>query len=121
MEPNKISIATKLSSITDHWNPRIIAELNGQHVKLVKFQGEFVWHKHDNEDEMFLVIKGEFTMEFRDRSVTLKENEFIVVPRGVEHRPVAREEVSVMLFEPANTLNTGDAISNLTKENLERI
>jgi mannose-6-phosphate isomerase-like protein (cupin superfamily) len=117
----KINIPQKLSLFNDHWNPRIVAELNGQHVKLVKFQGEFVWHKHDHEDEMFLVIKGKFDMEFRDKTVELKENEFIVVPRGVEHRPVAKEEVSVLLFEPAGTLNTGNTQGELTRENLEKI
>ncbi|MBC8645121.1 cupin domain-containing protein [Flavobacterium lindanitolerans] len=105
----KVTIAQKLSLFNDYWNPRIVGELNGQHVKLVKFQGEFVWHKHDNEDEMFLVVKGQFNMEFRDKTVELKENEFLIVPRGVEHRPVAPQEVSVLLFEPASTLNTGDA------------
>ena len=118
---DKINIADKLSRFDDYWNPRIVAELNGQHVKLVKFQGEFVWHRHDNEDEMFLVVKGEFEMEFRDRKIKIKENEFIVVPRGVEHRPVAQTEVSVMLFEPDTTLNTGDNKGDLTKEKLEFI
>jgi mannose-6-phosphate isomerase-like protein (cupin superfamily) len=117
----KINISEKLSLFSDHWNPRIVAELNGQQVKLVKFKGEFVWHKHEHEDEMFLVIKGKFTMEFRDRIVEMNENEFIVVPRGVEHRPVAREEVSVMLFEPASTLNTGNTKGELTRENPEKI
>lgn len=118
---DKINIDNKLSLFTDHWNPRIVAELNGQHIKLVKFQGEFVWHKHDNEDEMFLVLKGQFKMEFRDKTVEIKENEFIVVPRGVEHKPVAETEVSVMLFEPDTTLNTGDIKGELTKENPERL
>lgn len=112
----KINIAEKMTHIRDHWQPRIAAELNGQHVKLVKFQGEFVWHHHDNEDEMFLVIAGEFNMEFRDRTVTLRAGEFIVVPRGVEHRPVAQNEVQVMLFEPAGTLNTGNIRNDLTVE-----
>jgi len=118
---NKVNIAEKLACFEDHWNPRIVAELNGQHVKLVKFQGEFVWHKHDEEDEMFLVLKGQFEMQFRDKTVVLQENEFLVVPRGVEHRPVAKEEVSVMLFEPNTTLNTGDTKGALTRENLEKI
>lgn len=118
---NKVNIAEKLACFEDHWNPRIVAELNGQHVKLVKFQGEFVWHKHDEEDEMFLVLKGQFEMQFRDKTVVLQENEFLVVPRGVEHRPVAKEEVSVMLFEPDTTLNTGDTKGALTRENLEKI
>lgn len=118
---DKININEKLALFSDYWNPRIVGELNGQHVKLVKFQGEFVWHKHDHEDEMFLVLKGSFQMEYRDKTVEIQENEFIIVPKGVEHRPVAKNEVCVMLFEPATTLNTGNAESNLTKPNLERI
>ena len=105
---DKVNIQEKLALFHDHWNPRIVGELNGQHVKLVKFQGEFIWHKHDHEDELFLVIKGRFRMEFRDRHVWLEEGEFLIVPRGVEHRPVAEDEVHVLLFEPAGTLNTGD-------------
>ena len=97
----KVNIGEKLALFSDHWNPRVVGELNGQHVKLVKFQGEFVWHDHANEDELFLVVRGSFRIEFRDRSVTLKEGEFLIVPRGVEHRPVAEHEVEVMLFEPA--------------------
>lgn len=118
---DKINIQAKLSLFSDYFNPRIVGELNGQHVKLVKFQGEFVWHKHDHEDELFYVLDGEFNMEFRDKTVTLKKNEIIIVPRGVEHRPVAAKEVSVMLFEPASTLNTGDTKSELTREELENI
>ncbi|MCB0557580.1 MAG: cupin domain-containing protein [Lewinellaceae bacterium] len=118
---DKINIREKLSLFSDHWNPRIAGELNGQHVKLVKFQGEFVWHKHDEEDELFYVLNGEFDMEFRDKTVRLQEGEFIIVPRGVEHRPVAEKEVAVMLFEPASTLNTGDAGGEMTKEELEKI
>ncbi len=117
----KINIAEKLSQFTDYWNPRIVGELNGQQVKLAKFKGEFIWHKHDNEDEMFLVINGKFSMEFRDKRVDLNEGEFLIVPRGVEHRPVAENEVSVMLFEPATTLNTGNIKDALTKETLEKI
>ncbi len=116
-----VNIRQKLSLFNDYWNPRIVGELNGQHVKLVKFQGEFVWHKHDNEDEMFFVVSGRFTMEFRDREVELNENDFIIVPKGIEHRPVAEEEVSVMLFEPMTTLNTGDTKSDLTRHNLQAI
>lgn len=115
---NKVNINEKLSLFDDHWNPRIVGELNGQHVKLVKFQGEFVWHKHDSEDEMFLVVEGSFNMEFRDRVVQLGKGEFLIVPRGVEHRPVAATEVCVLLFEPATTRNTGDTTSELTRENL---
>lgn len=117
----KINVLEKLSIITDYWNPRIAGELNGQMVKLVKFKGEFVWHKHDDEDEMFFVVEGEFNMELRDQTIVIKENEFIIIPRGIEHRPVAPNEVSVMLFEPATTLNTGDQRNQLTKEILERI
>ena len=106
----KVNIASKLAQFSDHWHPRIVGELNGQHVKLVKFQGEFVWHSHENEDEMFLVLHGQFRMELRDQeALLLQEGEFCIVPRGVEHRPVAEEEVAVMLFEPAGTLNTGNA------------
>src|SRR5688572_30765263 len=112
----KVILSEKLSLIQDHWNPRIACELNRQHVKLVKFKGEFVWHKHDHEDEMFFVVKGEFNMELRDRTIVLKENEFLIIPRGVEHRPVAEHEVSVMLFEPASTLNTGDTRGEMTRE-----
>ncbi|NBA85655.1 cupin domain-containing protein [Emticicia sp. CRIBPO] len=118
----KVNIAEKLALFSEYWSPKVVGELNGQHVKLVKFKGEFVWHKHDHEDEMFLVLKGDFKMEFRDKTVEISENEFIVVPRGVEHRPVAEEEVSIMLFEPATTLNTGDSEDKeLTKEVLDRI
>lgn len=106
MQP--INLSEKLALFSDHWHPRIVGELNGQHVKLVKFEGPFIWHQHDAEDEMFLVVRGEFTMEFRDRRIGLREGEFLIVPRGVEHRPVAEAEVAVLLFEPASTLNTGD-------------
>ena len=111
---DKVNLQAKLALFSEHWAPRIVGELNGQHVKLVKFQGEFVWHQHHSEDEMFLVLHGTFQMEFRDRTVPLAEGEFLIVPRGVEHRPVAAEEVHVLLFEPAGTLNTGDAIDART-------
>jgi mannose-6-phosphate isomerase-like protein (cupin superfamily) len=117
----KINLREKLGLFSDHWNPRIIGELNGQHVKVVKFQGEFVWHDHAEEDELFLVLRGSFRMDFRDRSVTLNEGDFIIVPRGVEHRPVADEEVHVMLFEPAQIRHTGDVESSLTVQEFERI
>src|ERR1700684_2516270 len=117
----KVNIREKLALISDHWNPRGVGELNGQHVKLVKFQGEFVWHDHAAEDELFLVVRGSFRMDFRDRSVTLKEGEFIIVPRGGEHRRVAGEEVEVMLFEPAQIKHTGDVASELTVHQFERI
>jgi len=118
---DKVNITEKLSLFKDHWNPRIVEELNGQYVKLVKFQGAFVWHKHEHEDELFLVLTGQFNMEFRDRTVEIKENEFIVVPRGIEHRPNAQNEVSVLLFEPKNTLNTGDNKGELTRNDLQWI
>jgi mannose-6-phosphate isomerase-like protein (cupin superfamily) len=118
---NKVNIQEKFSQIQDYWNPRIAGELNGQMVKLVKFKGEFVWHKHDDEDEMFYVVEGEFNMELRDQTIVIRENEFIIIPRGVEHRPVAPNEVSVILFEPASTLNTGDKRNEMTREDLERI
>lgn len=106
--PEKRSLASCLAMITEHWRPEIVATLNGQDVKVVKFQGAFVWHQHEHEDELFLVLDGTFAMEFRDRTVQLAAGEFLVVPRGVEHRPVAEREVSVLLFEPAGTRNTGD-------------
>lgn len=106
---NKINLAQKLSLFSAHWSPKIIAELNGQHVKLVKFQGPFVWHSHEHEDELFYVVRGSFRMEFRDRTVELETGDLLVVPRGVEHRPVADREVEVLLFEPASTVNTGTA------------
>ena len=117
----KVNLRHKLSQFSDHWNPKIVGELNGQQVKLVKFQGEFVWHSHDHEDELFLVVEGRFRMEFRDRSVWLEEGEFLIVPRGVEHRPVAPEEVHVMLFEPAMTLNTGNVRNERTVEHPKRL
>jgi mannose-6-phosphate isomerase-like protein (cupin superfamily) len=105
---DKVNVREKLALISDYWNPRIVGELNGQHVKLVKFKGDFVWHNHADEDEFFLVLRGSFRMEFRDRTVSLSEGDFIIVPRGVEHRPVAENEVEVMLFEPSNIKHTGD-------------
>jgi len=119
--PDKVNIAQKLSLFSEHYQPKIVGELNGQHVKLVKFQGEFVWHSHEAEDEMFLVIDGAFDMQFRDRTVRLNPGEFLVVPRGVEHCPKADAEVSIMLFEPAGTLNTGDAGGARTVAEPERI
>ncbi len=109
-----IDLREKFASFDEHWSPRIVAELNGQHVKLVKFRGAFVWHHHEHEDELFLVHRGRFRMEFRDRAVDLGPGEMVVVPRGVEHRPVADEEVEVMLFEPAGTLNTGNVVDERT-------
>jgi mannose-6-phosphate isomerase-like protein (cupin superfamily) len=117
----KINLADKFSLFTEHWSPKIAGELNGQQVKLVKFKGPFVWHHHENEDELFYVVKGSFDMEFRDKTITINEGEFIIVPKGVEHRPNAKEEVEVMLFEPAATLNTGNTENEFTKKNLEQI
>jgi mannose-6-phosphate isomerase-like protein (cupin superfamily) len=118
---NTVNLAAKLSLFTSHWDPKIVGELNGQHVKLVKFQGPFVWHQHEAEDELFLVVTGSFDMEFRDRTVPVHEGEFIIVPRGTEHRPVAEHEVHVLLFEPASTLNTGNTHGPLTVEKPERL
>jgi mannose-6-phosphate isomerase-like protein (cupin superfamily) len=126
-----INLREKFSLINDFWNPRIAGELNGQYVKLVKFQGPFTWHHHDNEDELFFVVKGKFRMEFREpnpeapdlpeqqRDVWVEAGEFIIVPRGVEHRPVADEEVEVLLFEPASTLNTGNVRDEFTVPKLD--
>ncbi|MBL8005129.1 MAG: cupin domain-containing protein [Candidatus Kapabacteria bacterium] len=118
---NPINLQEKFAQFSEHWSPKVVGELNGQHIKLAKFQGEFVWHKHDEEDELFFVVNGSFVMEFRDKNVLLNEGEFLIVPKGVEHRPVATEEVWVMLFEPASTLNTGDTINELTKFELEKL
>ena len=118
---DKINLAEKFSLITEYWKPYIAGELNGQLVKLDKLKGEFVWHHHENEDEMFLVVKGRFRIEFRDRTVWLNEGEFIVVPRGVEHKPVADEEAWIVLFEPASTLNTGNVSNQFTLRELEKV
>ena len=117
----RISLAEKLSQFTDHWHPRIIADVNDHQVKLAKVRGEFVWHSHADEDEMFLVLSGELVIELRDGSITLGPGEMTVIPRGVEHRPVAREEVHLMLLEPRATRHTGDVISDRTRDVLERI
>lgn len=119
MNINKVNISDKFSRFSDHWHPRIVGELNGQQVKLAKLQGEFVWHSHDHEDEMFLIIKGTLKIELRDKMVEIKEGEFIVIPKGVEHRPIAEEEVQVMLFEPASTLHTGNVETEFTKNKQE--
>jgi mannose-6-phosphate isomerase-like protein (cupin superfamily) len=117
----KVNLREKLDQINDHWSPKIVGELNGQYVKLVKFQGEFVWHHHEREDEMFMVIKGRFRMDYRDHHIWLEEGEFLIIPRGVEHRPVAEEEALVLLFEPASTLNTGNVVNKRTIQELERL
>lgn len=122
---NKINLAQKLALINDHWNPRIMGELNGQLLKLVKFQGPFTWHHHENEDELFLAVKGRFRMDYRedgnDHEVWIEPGELVIVPRGVEHRPFAEEEAEVLLFEPASTLNTGNVENEFTKKALERV
>ena len=121
MTSNKVNLAEKLSLFEEYWSPKLVGELNGQHVKLVKLLGEFVWHHHDDEDELFLVVKGRFRMEYRDRDEWIEAGEFVVVPRGVEHRPVAEEEAHLMLFEPAGTVNTGSAGGGMTVAELDRI
>lgn len=116
-----VNLQEKFSKISDYWNPRIAGSLNGQHVKLVKLKGEFVWHKHDHEDELFLIINGVLDILFRDKTITLKQGEFLIIPKGVEHCPVAKEEVAVLLFEPMSTINTGDTDSELTRKELKDI
>ncbi len=117
----KVNLAEKLSRFAEHWSPKIVGELNGQMVKLVKFNGPFVWHHHDHEDELFYVVKGSFDMEFEDKTVTINEGEFFIVPRGVEHRPNAKKECEVLLFEPATTLNTGNVENERTVRELESL
>lgn len=104
----KINLAEKFALINEHWRPKVVGELNGQEIKLVKFKGAFPWHHHEAEDEMFMAMRGSFRIEFRDKTVELSEGEFVIVPHGIEHRPVADEEVEVLLFEPKNVLNTGN-------------
>ncbi len=118
---DKINLAEKFSLFNDHFSPKVVGELNGQQVKLVKFKGEFVWHHHDHEDELFYVLKGSFDMHMRDKIVTIHEGEFIIMPRGVEHKPVANEEVEIMLFEPASTLNTGNVTNGKTVKELKHL
>ena len=116
-----MNLAEKLALFSEHWQPKIVGELNGQHVKLVKVAGEFVWHRHEREDELFLVLAGELTLHFRDRRVDLRPGEFCIVPRGVEHKPEAGGEASVLLFEPVGTRNTGDAGGARTLAEPQRI
>lgn len=118
---NKVNLAEKLALFSDHWNPKVVGELNGQQVKLAKLAGEFVWHQREHEDELFLVLRGKLAIHFRDRVIELAEGEFCIVPRGVEHKPVAAEEACVLLLEPASTLNTGDVRDARTRHELERI
>src|ERR1700679_86343 len=116
-----VNLSDKLAKVKEHWSPKIVGELNDSYVKVVKFTGEFVWHHHENEDELFLVIKGRLLMKFRDKDVWVEEGEMIVVPAKVEHMPVAKEEVHVLLFEPASTLNTGNVTDQKTKRDLKRL
>jgi mannose-6-phosphate isomerase-like protein (cupin superfamily) len=117
----KVNLADKLAQFSEHWSPRIVGELNGQQVKLVKLAGEFVWHHHEQEDELFLVVRGHLDIHLRDSVVSLDAGEFVVVPRGVEHKPVAASEAHVLLFEPASTLNTGNLRNQRTVESPARI
>ena len=117
----KVNLMEKFALIGDYWSPKNAGELNGQYVKLTKLKGDFIWHHHENEDELFLVVKGQLTLKFRDEDVVLEEGEFLIVPRGVEHKPVAVEEAQVLLFEPKSTLNTGNIRGERTVEDLERI
>ena len=117
----KINVLEKLAAFSDYFNPRIVGELNGQQVKLVKFQGEFIWHHHDHEDELFYVVKGSFDMEFENNTVTINQGEFIIVPRGIEHRPNAKDECEVMLFEPGTTVNTGNVENERTLKKLQHL
>ena len=117
----KVNLAEKLSQFNEQWSPKIVGERNGQMVKLVKFKGPFVWHHHDQEDELFYVVKGNFEMEFENKTVTVNPGEFIIVPKGIEHRPNAKEECEVMLFEPGTTLNTGNVENDRTRKQLEHL
>jgi mannose-6-phosphate isomerase-like protein (cupin superfamily) len=121
MEPIIVSLAEKFDSFGDYWNPRIVGELNGQHVKVARFRGEFVPHHHENEDELFLVVEGTLLIELADKTLEVKPGEFAIIPKGTIHKPIAREEVKVLLFEPASTLNTGNIENDLTVENPERL
>ena len=118
---NKVNILEKLNQINDFWNPRIAGELNGQHIRLVKIKGEFAFHKHDNEDEMFLVIKGILKLDFKDKLIEVSNGEFIIVPKGVLHRPIADQEVHLMMFVTASNINTGNIKNEFTLESLEKI
>ena len=117
----KVNLAEKFGLFEEYWSPKIVGELNGQHVKLAKLKGEFIWHHHETEDELFLVVKGQLVLELREQDVVLEEGEFFIVPRGVEHKPVAEEEVHVLLFEPKSTLNTGNVLNERTVEDLKTL
>jgi mannose-6-phosphate isomerase-like protein (cupin superfamily) len=118
---DKVNLAEKLSLFTERWSPRLVGELNGQHVKLAKLEGDFVWHHHEDADELFLVLSGRLLIQLRDRTITLDPGEFLIVPRGIEHKPIAQTEVHVLLFEPAGTLNTGNVTDERTVRDLETI
>ena len=118
---NKVNLRNKLALFSEHWKPKVVGRLNGQLVKLVKFQGEFTWHHHDDEDELFLVVRGRFRMDYADRQEWIEEGEFVIVPRGVEHRPVAEHEAAVLLFEPEATQNTGNQRNEFTVEALDSL
>ena len=120
-ELERVNLADKLDLITEYWSPKIVGELNGQYVKLAKLRGEFLWHHHEAEDELFLVLKGRLIIKLRGRDVALQEGEFLIVPRGVEHKPVAEEEAHVLVLEPKSTLNTGNVLNERTVEELETI
>ena len=117
----KVNLNEKFGLFNEHWTPKIVGELNGQEVKLAKLKGEFIWHDHANEDEMFFIVKGKLKLEFRDETIELHPGEMLVVPKGVEHKPIAEEEVWVMLFEPASTKHTGDVQHELTVDQCEKI
>ena len=121
MDIGKVNLVEALSKITEHWDPHILGELNGQHIKLAKLKGEFVWHHHENEDELFLVIKGTLKIDLEDKSIELQPGEFVIIPKGVKHKPIANEEVEVLLFEPKSTLNTGNVENHLTKKDLKHL
>lgn len=118
---NKVNLKEKFELFNEYWSPKIVGELNDSHVKLAKFKGEFVWHKHENEDELFFIVKGNLLIRLRDQNINLQEGEFVIIPKGVEHCPVAEKEVYVMLLEPKSTINTGNVESDLTKKDLGKI
>ncbi|MBA3661547.1 MAG: cupin domain-containing protein [Gammaproteobacteria bacterium] len=117
----KVNLHNKFKQFSDHWSPKIVGELNENYIKLAKFKGEFVWHQHEHEDELFYIVKGSLLLRFRDQDVQLEEGEFIIVPKGIEHLPIAAEEVHVLLVEPKTTLNTGNVDNDLTKQTLEKL
>jgi mannose-6-phosphate isomerase-like protein (cupin superfamily) len=121
MEIKKVNLQDTFSKFNDYWNPRIIGELNGQHLRAAKLKGEFVFHQHDDEDEMFLVLEGQLKIEFEDKTLDIGPGEFVIIPKGVSHKPIAEDEVQVLLFEPASTLHTGNVKHEITRDNFERL